>query len=244
MNHLVIICRAAICSPALFLLSITLLAGQAPAAGVQITPTRVNLDGDQRVVALTLSNNSNRDFSFQTELSEWTQTEEGDHYEPTSDLLVTPPIFTVPAGELQILRIGLRRPPDRDRELSYRLFIQELPEPTPEGFIGLKVVLRMSLPVFVAPPQASPDHDLSWQLGYDEEGQPRLEVRNRGNGHAQITNLALLLGDRQIEPGSMFYVLPDSRQDRPLPDWVGDHANIEVSARINGNPITTRLQVE
>lgn len=232
------------CSPALFLLGLTLIAGQAQGTGVQISPTRVNLDGNQRVVALTLDNTSDRDISFQTELSEWTQTEAGDHYEPSSDLLVTPPIFTVSAGEQQILRVGLRRPPDQHRELSYRLFIQELPESTPEGFSGLQVVLRMSLPVFVAPPQASPDHDLSWQLGYDEEGQPRLEVRNRGNGHAQITNLALLLGDRQIEPGSMFYVLPDSRQDRPLPESVSDHTNIEISARINGKPVTTRLRVE
>lgn len=231
-------------SPALFLLGITLLAGQVIGAEVQISPTRINLDGDRRVVALTLDNTSDRDISFQTELSGWIQSEDGDQYEPTSDLLVTPPIFTVPAGEQQILRVGLRRPPDRDRELSYRLFIQELPESTPEGFTGLQVVLRMSLPVFVAPPEAIPDHDLSWRLGYDEDGQPRLEVRNRGNGHAQITNLALQLGDRRIEPGSMFYVLPDSHQHEPLPESVSDYTNIEISARINGQPVTTRLRVE
>lgn len=236
--------RAALCGPALFLLGVTLLAGQTPAAGVQITPTRVSLDGDQRVVALTLDNNSDRDISFQTELSDWTQSDDGDQYEPTSDLLVTPPIFTVPAGEQQIIRVGLRRPPDRDQELSYRMFIQELPESTPEGFTGLQVVLRMSLPVFVAPAQGNPAHDLSWRLGYDDEGQPRLEVRNRGNGHAQISNLALQLGERRIEPGSMFYVLPDSRQDRPLPQSIVDHTDIEVSARINGESFTTRLRVE
>lgn len=236
--------RAAIGSPALFLLGLTLLAGQATAAGVQISPTRVNLDGERRVVALTLDNASDREISFQTELAEWTQTEEGDHYEPTSELLVTPPIFTVPAGEQQILRVGLRRPPEQDRELSYRLFIQELPESTPEDFTGLQVVLRMSLPVFVAPAGGKPDHDLSWRLGYDDGGQPRLEVRNRGNGHAQISNLALQLGDRRIEPGSMFYVLPDSRQNRPLPQSVADYTDIEISARINGKPVTTRLRVE
>lgn len=236
--------RAAMRSPALFLLGVSLLAGQALGAGVQITPTRIDLHADQRVVALTLDNTTDRAISFQTELSAWTQTEDSDHYEPTSDLLVSPPIFTVPAGEQQILRVGLRRPPDRDRELSYRLFIQELPESTPEGFTGLQVVLRMSLPVFVAPPQASPDHDLSWQLGYDEEGQPRLEVENRGNGHAQITNLALQLGDRRIEPGSMFYVLPHSRQNRPLPESIADHTDIEISAQINGKPITTRPRFE
>lgn len=232
------------CSPALFLLGLALVAGQAQATGVQISPTRINLNSDQRVVALTLDNTSDRDISFQTELSEWTQTEDGDHYEPTSDLLITPPIFTVSAGEQQILRIGLRRPPDRNRELSYRLFIQELPESTPEGFTGLKLVLRMSLPVFVAPPQASPDHALSWRLDHDDDDKPRLEVRNRGNAHAQITNLALQLGDRRIEPGSMFYVLPDSRHHQPLPESVAEHSDIEVSARVNGRPVTTRLRLE
>lgn len=231
-------------SPALFLLGATLLAGQALGAGVQITPTRVDLDGDQRVVALTLTNASDRDISFQTELSEWTQSENDDRYTSTSDLLATPPIFTVPAGERQILRVGLRRPPDRDRELSYRLFIQELPGSTPEGFTGLQVVLRMSIPIFVAPAGGSPDHDLSWHMGHNDDGQPRLEVRNRGNGHAQVTDLKLHLGERRIEPGGMFYVLPESRHDRPLPESITEHTNIEVSARINGQPVTTRLRVE
>lgn len=244
MSRTAIICRAALGSPALFFLGAALLASEALATGIQITPTRVDLDGERRVVALTLENATDRNISFQTELFEWTQTNDGDHYEPTSDLLVTPPIFTVPAGEQQLLRIGLRRPPDRERELSYRLFIQELPESTPEEFTGLQMVLRMSLPVFVAPAQGSSDPDLTWRLGYDEDGQPRLEVRNSGNGHAQITNLALQIGDRRIEPGSMFYVLPNARQYRPLPDSIADPGDIEVSARINGKPITTRLRVE
>lgn len=236
--------RAALGSPALFLLGITLLAGQAAAAGVQISPTRVHLDGERRVVALTLENSSNREISFQTELSEWSQEAGENHYRSTSDVLVTPPIFTVPAGEQQILRIGLRRPPDRDEELAYRLFVQELPEATPEGFTGLQMVLRMGIPVFVAPARGSADHDLSWHLGHDDGGPPRLEVRNRGNGHAQVTSLALHLGDQRIEPGGMFYVLPGSRHYQPLPESLAGLAEIEVSARINGKPVTTTLRLE
>lgn len=237
--------RAASCRPAFLLICCALFAQPALAAGFQVLPTRAQLDAEQRVFALTLSNSSNRDASIQLELMEWSQPDGQDQYEPTSELLATPPIFTVPAGERQIIRIGLRRPPERSKELSYRLFLQELPPPTPEGFHGLQVVLRMSIPVFVAPAAGAASHNLEWQARVTNEGLLHVSVVNNGNGNAQVTHLKVVSGDHQAMPTGMFYVLPGATHEWLLDGDVisASEATLQLMANINGVDSETRLQI-
>lgn len=237
--------RAASCSPAFLFIGCALFAQQALSAGFQVSPTRIQLDAEHRVFALTLSNASDRDASIQLELTTWSQPDGKDQYELTSELLATPPIFTVKAGEKQIIRVGLRRPPERSEELSYRLFIQELPRPTPEGFQGLQIVLRMGIPIFVAPAAGTASHDLDWQARETDEGQLQLSVVNNGNGHAQVTNLEIIYGHHQVKPAGMFYVLPGARHE-----WLLDtdqistaQATLLLTAQINGTDSETRLQI-
>lgn len=238
--------RAASCGPVFPLLLLALLvATEAPAAGFSVSPTRLELTPDNRVVALTLTNSRNREASIQLEIKHWSQQYGEDIYESTDELLATPPIFTLAAGEQQIVRVGLRRPPDPETELSYRLFLQELPPPTPEGFQGLQMVLRMGVPVFVSPAGAEPRHDLNWQAERIDDNQLRLQVENRGNGHAQVTGLGLDSGESRLAPGGMLYVLPGATRH-----WVLDGAealtpgtSLELSARINGIPASLPLTV-
>lgn len=229
--------RAATCGPFFTLILLALLlASDAMAAGFSVSPTRIELTAEDRVMALTLTNSRNREASIQLEIKQWSQLHGEDVYESTTELLATPPIFTLAAGEQQIVRIGLRRPPDPDTELSYRLFLQELQPPTPEGFQGLQMVLRMGVPVFVAPAGAAPRHDLDWQADRIEDNQLRLRVENRGTGYAQVTSMALEAGEARLEPGGMLYVLPGATRH-----WVLDGGAaltpgtlLELSARING----------
>jgi fimbrial chaperone protein len=240
-------CRAALRSPVFWLLAgLMLLTAQSAGAGVQISPTRIQLDANSRVEALTLRNTTNRDKSFQIELSGWSQVDGQDHYQSTTDLLVTPPIFTVPSGEQQIIRIGLRRPPSRDTELSYRVFIQELPQPAPENFTGLQMVLRLGIPIFVAPASADSTHQLTWQATLDETGRMHLLIANLGNGHARISNLSLSAGSESIEAGGMFYVLPGATRKRELAttESFATGTDVDLSASINRVPLTIRLRVE
>lgn len=65
----------------------------------------------------------------QLEAMAWNKAQGQDIYTPTTDLIAAPPIFTVPPGGTQIVRIGLRRAPDPQRELAYRVYFQEIPPP-------------------------------------------------------------------------------------------------------------------
>jgi fimbrial chaperone protein len=121
-------------------------------------------------------------------------------------VLANPPIFTVPPGGSQLIRAGLRRPPDARRELTYRIFLQELPPPPNPDFSGAKMLMRVSLPVFVVPALAA-EPVLRWKAAHTSDGALKISLTNIGNAHVQISNFSLSL------PGS-----------RPLHTFYSDRA--------------------
>lgn len=124
------------------------LTGTAFAGSFSVSPVRVELNERNRVVALQVRNQGSESASIQLELL---QRDGAGVDTPTGDLLATPPIFTIEPGESQVIRVGLRRPPDPENELRYRLILQEIPPPRPAGFQGVQMALRLIVPVTVAP---------------------------------------------------------------------------------------------
>lgn len=192
----------------------------AGAASFSVLPVRVELAAKNPVGALTVRNNGNEAAVVQLEASQWTQADGKDAYLATRDILATPPIFTIAPGASQIVRVGLRRNVDPTQELSYRLFLQEVPPAPAADFKGLRMVLRMSVPVFVAPiaDPAKPADRLEWRAGM-RGGRTELSVTNRGTRHVEFTRLEL---DRAADHAALFrqyvqtYVLPGQRQSWPI----------------------------
>ena len=177
-----------------FFVLIILYSGLAEAGSFQINPIRVDLAGEVTTAALTIRNDGDEPVVVQITLLAWSQDAGQEKYAPTTEALVTPPIATIAAGAQQIVRVGLRRAPDPLRELSYRLFVQEVPPPPKPDFNGLQVALRVSLPVFVAP-RAPATHTLAWSAKSEPDGAVRLTVTNNGNSHVQISDFELRLAD-------------------------------------------------
>lgn len=193
--------------------------GAASAGSFQVNPVRATLSPDKPIGAMTVRNLGNEPTVLQLEVMNWSQEQGKDVYTPSRELLATPPIFTVPAGGSQIVRVGLRRPPDAQRELTYRLFLQEVPPPPKPGFQGLQVALRIGVPVFV-PPAAVQPPVLAWRIIRTREGQLELGLANNGNSHVQVANVRLVrpdggeLGKQQIAA----YVLSGQSSIWPLKD--------------------------
>jgi fimbrial chaperone protein len=193
--------------------------GPASAGSFQVNPVRATLSPDKPIGAMTVRNIGNEPTVLQLEVMNWSQEQGKDVYTPSRELLATPPIFTVPAGGSQIVRVGLRRPPDAQRELTYRLFLQEVPPPPKPGFQGLQVALRIGVPVFVPPATVQPPV-LAWRIIRTREGQLELSLANNGNSHVQVANVRLVrpdggeLGKQPIAA----YVLPGQSSNWPLKD--------------------------
>ena len=167
-------------------------AGIANAGKIGVSPVRVTLSDGQKIGSLSVRNDGTEPVTMQMEVLSWSQAEGKDILTPSRDLLANPPIFTIPAGSSQLVRVGLRRAPDAQRELTYRVILQELPPPPNPDFMGTRMLMRISLPVFVLPEVAAKPV-LRWQATRTPQGALKISLSNNGNAHIQIKNFKLSL---------------------------------------------------
>lgn len=219
------------------LVTLALLCGVAwplLAATFNVSPIRVGLSAQRPIVPLSVRNEGDDPLVVQIQVVHWSQKDGEDVYETTKDILATPPIVTVPPRSTQIVRVGLRRGVDPERELSYRVYLAEVPAPPAAEATRVHVALRIGLPVFVSSATAYKPA-LAWKLVPGEDGAATLRVKNEGQAHAQIANVRLLSGaDRQTlaRYPNPAYLLPGSAQAWPL--------QLEPGKRLGLDPV--RLQ--
>lgn len=207
----------AYCRGLLFLL-LTAAAVSAGAAELSIVPLRLDLSAGRDIAALTLTNRGAQPVIMQLSLRRWTMVDGEDVYAPTEDLIATPPVFEVQAGEKQVIRVGYRGNPPAEHELAYRLFLEQVP---PDAELGedraVRVTLRFGVPVFVQP-ELPVNHAMEWDLESAGTDQVRLLARNVGNTHYRLTRLRLSTPDGSsiAETEGVFYLLPGSRREWAL----------------------------
>ncbi len=103
--------------------------------------------------------------------------------------------------------------------------------------------MRYSIPLFVygqgiptikegAHHALAETQNLSWRVTRSD-GQPALEVRNRGDVHVRLSQVALEQGGqkRTVAEGLLGYVLPGSTRSWPIP--AGVRQPERMSAQIN-----------
>ena len=200
------------------LLTAAVMAAPASASTFNISPIRAELAAGHRTEALTITNAEDNPVVVQIRVVRWSQKNGAEQLDDTRELLATPPVLQIPANSQQIIRVALRREPDPAEELTYRVIFEEVPQAAPKDFTGLRVALRLSIPVFVAPARGKANAELAWQSRWLANGQLELAATNSGSGHLQITDF-----EAQF-PGSLMplrgitskYVLAGSRMSWTL----------------------------
>jgi fimbrial chaperone protein len=190
-----------------------MLSGGALGGAFQISPVRISLSGKTPISVLSVRNESAESSVMQLTVMSWSQSENEDIYSPTDEVLATPPIFTVPAGGTQIIRVGMRRKSDAQLELAYRLFLQEVPtDKVAEKEVEVKVALRFGIPIFVAPASKKlPKPLLDWRVSEAPQKALHINAMNLGDAHVQILGIALSPaagGATLAEYRGMNYLLP------------------------------------
>jgi len=185
-------------------------ADEAAASALSIAPIRIELSAAKRTAVLTLRNQEDSPVVVQARPAAWTQRDGEDQLGDTHDLVVTPPIFTVPAKGQQVLRIALLRDVDPTRELDYRLVLSEVPTPGASETTGLKVALRITLPAFVAA-TAHTAADVAWSHKWLPDGTLDVMAENRGTAHLQILEFDVQQGGKagqKLHASASHYLLP------------------------------------
>ncbi|NDD91153.1 molecular chaperone [bacterium] len=205
-----------------------------------VSPIRVRLDESTPAAALTLRNAGESPVVIHAEVMKWKIPEK---YSPTREILVNPPIFTIPPQGSQVIRVGLSKPTFASDELAYRLYLQEVLPPPKAGSSGLRTALRLGVPIFIPPKIIRPD--LQWRATRSKEGDVQIEALNRGNIHVQLIELELSIpGNPTMSRKVRKYLLPGEKSR-----WnVGGSArwnpgNLKLKARTDGGEVHATLEV-
>lgn len=194
-----------------------LASSPALAGSFTITPVRVFLTPKDRVVAMTVVNEADERLVLQTELFAWSQSSDGqEQLSDSEDLLVAPPIITVPPKGRQVIRLALTKPASPARQSTYRLFVREVVEANvkpKDNEVAIPIALTLSLPIFVTPAKAERQVACSTQPS-DSGRELRIQCRNDGNAYAQIRRIAATVGGAEVGvyEGAL-YILPGARRE-------------------------------
>ena len=171
-------------------ISLLAVSCHAMAGSFKVQPVRVDLSPSQATAVLHVTNESDSPTVVQVGIKAWSQSSGRDVFKPTRNVLATPPIFTIPAGGEQIVRVGLMSPPKANREDTYRIFLSQVPPKPRPGLRGLQFALRISIPIFVTPAtrnaKKKPEPDLRWSCQAQGRDTFKVSVDNIGMAHERL----------------------------------------------------------
>lgn len=186
------------------------------ASAIEVAPTKVFFNQDQKFTFVTVKNLSNEKVFIQAELLSWQQDGNKNLYNPSHDMILSPPLFVIEAKSQQILRLGRKKldmsPNTKETEQSYRLLLSELPDQF-KNAKGLQMMLRLNLPIFIQPEKAS-NLELQWTKKIINNKDVQLTIYNPNNTHKMINKIELKdkldkkLYDKQ---NAFIYLLPQQK---------------------------------
>lgn len=133
-------------------LGLSVASTSAQAGTFQLSPTRLDLAARGSSGSIAITNTSDQPMRLQLSASAWDQSPTGEQLlGKTGDLVVFPTMLTIAPRETRRVKAGINV--DRGaRERTYRLIIEELPPPAAApSTTGLRVLMRMSVPIFQKP---------------------------------------------------------------------------------------------
>lgn len=212
-----------------------------------INPLRATFSDTKKVSSLTVTNRSSKPTTIQLDVMAWSQDAEGkDVLVPTKDILANPPIFTLQPKSKQIIRVGLRRPPNATQETTYRLILAETPPPLDPDFTGVNFAVRMSVPLFVLP-KAKVAPELQWVLKRDGTGL-KLMAHNTGTAHSQVISFKLINPETKLEyitQAVSSYLLPQQQREWSILEQKIDvGSTVRLLVQTDGVKIEQDLQVQ
>jgi fimbrial chaperone protein len=233
-----------------------LLAPAVLAGDLQVSPISLEFSPTEQAQGLWLSNTGTATLRAQVRVQQWSQAGGEEILSATSELVASPPILQIPAGQSQLVRIIRLANDPPTRELSYRLLVDELPDETRDETSGLQLLLRYSIPVFVLPggaPTIPPGQPvtatdvstLTARLQADNGGM--LQVDNRGQQRARISNLVYVNADGsrvELVPGLLGFVLAGQQLQWPLPLPGSAHAGGTLKAKFNNDAAEQTLSLQ
>lgn len=218
----------------------------AGAATLQISPVLVDMAPRQGATGIMLRNPGTTPVYGQVRVYAWDQANGDDVLTPTQEIQASPPIIQVPPNGEQLVRLvraGNDLPPV---ERSYRLVIDEIPDPSTPLVNGVVLRMRYSVPVFVAGATPEPLPELAWHWTRDGK-EWVLSLNNTGTRYAQVAALQIQAGaDAPLAKvdGLLGYALAQRQREWRFPVKRSASGQVKIKALVNGGAITVTPRVD
>lgn len=212
------------------LAAVLTLSAPATAATLRVSPILVEGGADAET-GITLRNLEPRPMTVQVRVFRWRLRDGRDDLEPTDDVVASPPIVTVAPSEDYQVRLQRVREGEPRGEESYRVVVDELPNPNRQRNGSVAVVLRYVVPAFYTALDAAQPR-LAWSLG-TRNNRPVLRATNTGDRRIQVDDLEVRTGKgvTSVQKGLAGYVLGHSEREWALPSGLGSSRIGSVVAR-------------
>lgn len=183
-------------------------------------------------------------------VQQWSQLKSHETLIPTKDLIASPLITEIKAGQRQLVR--LIKPPSVNisQERAFRLLVDELPDNSQQqNNSGLNILLQYSIPVFYKSSQTSKINNGvtaldSIQFKYT---QGQFSAKNLSNSYIRISQLNYVAANGKktpLIPGLMGYVLAGQTMSWTLPQKLPDNGSGKFQAVINSDIKEQVLPIE
>ncbi len=190
----------------------TALAPTARAMSVSPTHLEMTSAGPLSRADIRVHNRSDRPLPIETVVSRVTRDAEGNEIvsRDEADFLVLPMQTMIPPGASQVLKVQWLGEPLIDESRAYRISVNQLPVAQQEGTKAVQVLLNFAVIVNVAPPEGTPELQLSGTgITRSRDGKriPTLTVTNRSRVHARLPESRIVLSgggwNRVLPPAAL-----------------------------------------
>lgn len=181
----------------------------AHAGSLQVAPVSVEMPSSTSNV--TLRNSGTLPLKAQVRVFRWSQANGKDILEPATDLVASPPVATVMPGKDFTVRLVRTSQGPVQAEETFRIIVDELPDPASQKPGTIDMAFRYSVPVFVLPPKPGKPA-LSWSTAV-QDGKTVVVAQNTGDRRVRVSELKVTDGQGRkitVANGLAGYVLARS----------------------------------
>ncbi|ABS17459.1 molecular chaperone (plasmid) [Brucella anthropi] len=188
----------------------------ANAASLRLAPTTLELFAPDSAAVLNLRNEAKYPLNVQVRVFRWIQQGGVEQLEPTSDVVASPPSTSLPPNADYVVRILRVNKTPVKKEESYRVVVDELPDPSRRKAGTVSLVVRHVIPVFFRTPDAGAP-EVSWSLARSG-GSLMLVARNAGGTTMRLSDVKLSQGGKAVasRKGLVGYVLAGATMQWPI----------------------------
>jgi len=231
------------------ILSTTLLVSAptlAAAASLTVSPVSLDVAAPGATATIKLRNEGTAPLNAQIRVFKWIQENGEEKLEPTNEVVASPPLATLNPGTDYTVRVVRTSKEATAGGATYRLLVDELPDPTRAKNGTITIVLRYSIPVFFYPVDVTRPK-VTWSFN-QRNGRWYVSATNNGGRHVRLSSLKLQGTGAAISYGDglVGYVLGNSTKSWPIADSrkLGAGKSVVITADTDAGPISASTTMQ